>query len=96
MELGLEGKVALVTGGSRGIGKGIARGLAREGCDVSICSRDEEVLAAAAAEIAAETGRDIAPFKADASRRSPRSRAANIDAFMGAGSLSRTASVRAS
>ena len=65
MELGLEGKIALVTGGSRGIGKGIARGLAREGCDVSICSRDEEVLAAAAAEIAAETGRDIAPFKAD-------------------------------
>lgn len=65
MELGMEGKVALVTGGSRGIGKGIARGLALEGCDVAICSRDDAVLKATAEELKAETGRDIAPFQAD-------------------------------
>ncbi len=65
MELGMEGKVALVTGGSRGIGKGIARGLALEGCDIAICSRDPDVLKAAAAEIKSETGRDIAAFQAD-------------------------------
>lgn len=44
MDLGLKNKVAVVTGGSRGIGKGIALGLAREGCRVGICARNEEEL----------------------------------------------------
>ena len=59
MDLQLEGKRALVTGGSRGIGKAIALELAREGCAVAIAARDPQRLADAAAEIAADTGRPI-------------------------------------
>ncbi|MEC7762015.1 MAG: SDR family oxidoreductase [Pseudomonadota bacterium] len=51
MELGLNGMKAAVTGGSRGIGKAIATLLAKEGCDVSICARGEESIAATRAEI---------------------------------------------
>lgn len=47
----LSGRVALVTGGSKGLGKAMARGLAECGADVMICSRKEEELAAAKAEI---------------------------------------------
>jgi len=44
MELGLEGKAALVTAASRGLGRGAAYALAREGADVLICGRDESRL----------------------------------------------------
>ena len=44
MDLKLKGKTALVTGASEGIGKGIARALAREGVDVAICARRKEPL----------------------------------------------------
>lgn len=47
MDLGLRGKAAIVTGGSAGLGLAVARELAREGCDVCICARNEERLAAA-------------------------------------------------
>ncbi len=65
MDLQLKGKIALVTGGSEGIGKGIARALAREGCDVAICARRKEPLEAAAAEIRKESGRKVFVVPAD-------------------------------
>jgi NAD(P)-dependent dehydrogenase (short-subunit alcohol dehydrogenase family) len=65
MDLELDGKVAIVTGGSRGIGKAVARQLALEGCDVAIVARNGEVLEAAAAELRGETGRHIQPVVAD-------------------------------
>jgi len=54
MDLGLKGKVALVTGASRGIGKACALVLAEEGCDVAICARGKEALEKAAKEIRAK------------------------------------------
>ncbi|MEM7012628.1 MAG: SDR family NAD(P)-dependent oxidoreductase, partial [Verrucomicrobiota bacterium] len=47
----LSGRVALVTGGSKGLGKSMARGFAEHGADVMICSRSEDELKAAQAEI---------------------------------------------
>ena len=51
MDLGLNGKVALVTGGSRGIGRSIALGFAEEGCKVAISARGQEKLDATVQEI---------------------------------------------
>src|SRR4051794_41826226 len=53
MELGLDGRVALVTGASKGLGHGIAAALAAEGARVAISSRSKERIDAAAAEIGA-------------------------------------------
>jgi 2,4-dienoyl-CoA reductase [(3E)-enoyl-CoA-producing], peroxisomal len=61
----LQGHVALVTGGGTGICKGIARAFARLGADVCITSRKPEVLTATAAELSAETGREILAVAAD-------------------------------
>src|ERR1700734_1543818 len=55
MELGLAGKTALVTGGSKGIGLETARALAREGVKVLICARRETALADAVRDIMATT-----------------------------------------
>ena len=62
MDLELDGKTAIVTGGSRGIGKAIARELAREGVDVAIAARDRERLEVSASELADEIGRRIVPI----------------------------------
>jgi NAD(P)-dependent dehydrogenase (short-subunit alcohol dehydrogenase family) len=59
MDLELTGKKAIVTGGSRGIGKAVVRQLALEGADVGIAARDEQRIADATAELSALTGRRI-------------------------------------
>ena len=56
MDLELAGKRALVTGGNRGIGKAIARELAREGADVAIAARDQARIDATVAELAGQSG----------------------------------------
>ena len=63
----LEGRVAVVTGGSRGIGRAIARRLAEEGADVVISARTAETLDATAKEIATATDRRVETVPADLS-----------------------------
>jgi len=70
VDLELSGKTAIVTGGSRGIGKAIAAELAREGVDVAIVARGREALEATASELAGETGQRIVPIVADTGNES--------------------------
>ena len=65
MDLGIDGRVALVMGASKGIGRGIAGALAAEGARVAIASRSRERIDRAAEEI----GGDVTPFVADTSDR---------------------------
>lgn len=67
MELGLKGKVALVGGSSRGLGRAVAGELAAEGCSVVLCSRDAGAVQRAAEEIAAQTGVDTLAVATDLS-----------------------------
>lgn len=64
MDLGLKDKVAIVTGGSRGLGRAMAEGLVREGCRVVICARSEDALQQAAAEMRGAGG-DVIAIAAD-------------------------------
>ena len=65
MDLGLAGRVAIVTGGSRGIGRAIAKELESEGVDVAICARQRQALDEAAKALTQETGRRVIPIVAD-------------------------------
>lgn len=67
MDLGLIGKVAIITGGSDGIGKAAAISMAREGTRVAIVGRTQEKLDNAVAEIKAETGGEVIGVPADVS-----------------------------
>jgi len=65
----LAGRAALVTGGSKGIGKSIAKGFALQGADVFICSRHEDELKATAEEIRGESSRRVEYMAADMTSR---------------------------
>ena len=62
---GLSAKTALVTGGSRGIGLALAKGLANQGADVAIVSRTQEQLETAARQIQADTDSNVWTFPFD-------------------------------
>ena len=68
MDLGLAGKVAVVTGGSQGIGLATARSLGREGARVVTCGRRADLLESAVGRLQEETGAEIVPVQADVSR----------------------------
>ncbi len=65
MDLGLTGKVVVITGGSEGIGKAAARRFAEEGAKVVICARRPDVLENAAAEIRSTTGGEVLALSTD-------------------------------
>lgn len=77
MDLGLKGKVAVVTGGTEGIGRATALKLAQEGAKVAICARRAEPLGKTADEIR-KTGAEVLPMIADMSK------AADVERFMNA------------
>jgi 3-oxoacyl-[acyl-carrier protein] reductase len=64
MDLGIKGRKAIVCAASKGLGKGCAEALAREGVDVTICARGADALNATAKEIAA-TGAKVTPIVCD-------------------------------
>ena len=66
-ELGLKGKIAIITGGSDGLGRATAERLAGEGAKVVICARREEHLQLAAKDIAEQTGAEVLGVRADVS-----------------------------
>src|SRR3954471_19017751 len=68
MNLELKNKTALVTGGSKGIGKAIAMAFAEEGANVVICARGAEALNEASAEIE-KTGGSVLPIQADLTKQ---------------------------
>lgn len=76
MDLGLGRKVAVVAAASQGMGRAIATALAREGCRVAMCARNQGPLDAAAAAIRTDTGAEVLAFRADVAR------AADVEAFV--------------
>jgi len=68
MHTGLQGKVVLITGGSKGIGKAVALAMAEEGARLGLCARDERRLKLAADEIQIRTHADIVAVKANVTK----------------------------
>jgi len=68
MDLGLKGKVALVAGGSRGLGRAVALALSKEGAEVAICALDDPALNEAAVFIEGETGGKVLAIPCDVSK----------------------------
>jgi len=68
LELGLEGKVAIVTGGSEGLGRAAVERLAQSGARVTACARRKDVLERAVADVRKATGTDVLAVSADVSR----------------------------
>jgi 3-oxoacyl-[acyl-carrier protein] reductase len=68
MDLELKGKVAIVGGASKGLGRACAQALAEEGCKLTICSRSQADLDKAAGEIRAATGADVLVVAGDLDR----------------------------
>src|SRR6266508_1298378 len=85
MDLGISGKVAIVTGGSQGIGKAIATRLAAEGVRTVIGARDLQNLQRAAAEVESKTKARVLPVQADVSDLDAVKKlvASTVDAFGG-------------
>jgi 3-oxoacyl-[acyl-carrier protein] reductase len=65
MNLGIENRIAIVTGSSQGIGRAIAHGLAKEGVTVVICARNKERLQKTAEEITHSTGGNVLSIRTD-------------------------------
>ena len=65
MDLGLVGRVALVCGSTKGLGRAVAKALAQEGARVALNGRHQDAVDQAARQLAAETGQNVAPFVAD-------------------------------
>lgn len=78
LELGLTGKVVIITGGSEGLGRACADRFAREGAKVAVCARRKDALERAAAEILRATGGDVFAMPADVTRSD------DVAAFVGA------------
>lgn len=84
MDLGLDGKVTVITGASSGIGYATAALFSREGARVVICARRPDVLAEAAEKIAAETGQDVDYLSVDVTKPADLDRlVAHVDATHG-------------
>jgi len=78
MDLGLKGRKAIVCAASKGLGRGCAEALARDGVDLVICARTAETLEATARSIADETGVSVTPIACDITTED--GRAAVLDA----------------
>lgn len=65
MDLGIAGRVAIVTGASRGIGRAVAERLCREGANVALCARNRETLAEAQRALEAIGGGRVLAVEAD-------------------------------